>query len=205
MDRMRLSIAWLVAATVLLAAGCGGASPKAVDSGPAVSPYRGSSVVDPSAAPDFALRDQAGRLVRMSSRRGRFTLVTFLYTHCPDVCPLIAEHLNAALRRLGASRSDTSVLAVSVDPKGDTPTAIRRFVAVHRLLPQFRYLRGSAAQLQPVWAAYHVASDPQHGTTAIGHSAYVLLVDRQGVERLIYDSRVKAADIVHDIDVLREK
>ncbi len=206
MTRMRLSIAWLAAAAVvLLASGCGGASSKAAESATPSSPYRGSTIVDPSAAPDFALRDQSGRLVRMSSRRGRYTLVTFLYTNCPDVCPLLAEHLNAALRRLGATRADTRVLAVSVDPNGDTTDAVRRFVAVHRLLPQFRYLRGSAAQLKPVWAAYHVASDPQHGTTAVGHSAFVLLVDPQGLERLVYDSNVKATDIVHDINAMKEK
>jgi protein SCO1 len=205
MSPMRLSIAGLAAAAVLLAAGCGGASPKAVDSGPKLSPYRGIDVVGAAAAPNFTLRDQAGRLVRMSDQRGRFTLVTFLYTHCPDVCPLIAEHLNTALERLGATRNDTRVLAVSVDPKGDTAGAVRSFVAAHRLLPQFRYLRGSAAQLEPVWAAYHIAADPLQGTTAIGHSAFVLLVDRQGVERLLYDSSVKAGDIVHDIDTLKKK
>ncbi len=205
MGAMRLTIASLGAAAVLLAAGCGGASPKAVDSGPTLSPYRGIDVVGASTAPDFALRDQAGRLVRMSDRRGRFTLVTFLYTHCPDVCPLIAAHLNTALRQLGPARNGTRVLAVSVDPKGDTAAAVRGFVAAHRLLPQFRYLHGSAAQLKPVWAAYHIAADPLHGTTAIGHSAFVLLVDRQGVERLLYDSSVKAGDIVHDIDTLKEK
>ncbi len=201
MTSMRLALAWLTAATVLVSAGCGGGAPKAVDSGPTPSPYRGMTVVGSSKAPDFALRDQAGRLVRMSSRRGRFTLVTFLYTNCPDVCPLIAAHLNAALRRVG----DTRVLAVSVDPKGDTPAAVRRFVAVHRLVPRFRYLSGSAAQLQPVWAAYHISADPQHGTTAVGHSAFVLLVDPQGVERLVYDSTVKPSDIVHDINALKER
>jgi protein SCO1/2 len=201
MISMRLRLAWLSAATVLVSAGCGGGSPKAVGSEPTPSPYRGMTVVGSSKAPDFALRDQAGRLVKMSDQRGRFTLVTFLYTHCPDVCPLIAEHLNTALHSVG----DTRVLAVSVDPKGDTPAAVRRFVAVHRLVPRFRYLSGSAAQLRPVWVAYHVAADPQRGTTAVAHSAFVLLVDPQGVERLVYDSNVKASDIVHDIDVLKEK
>jgi protein SCO1/2 len=201
MISMRLRLAWLAAATVLVSAACGGGSTKAVGSEPAPSPYRGMTVVGSSKAPDFALRDQDGRLVRMSAQRGRFTLVTFLYTNCPDVCPLIAEHLNTALRRVG----DTRVLAVSVDPKGDTPTAVRRFVAVHRLVPRFRYLSGTAAQLKPVWAAYHVAADPQHGTTAVGHSALVLLVDPEGVERLVYDSYVKPGDIVHDIDALKEK
>ena len=64
---------------------------------------------------------------------------------------------------------------------------------------------GTAKQLEPVWAAYHVASDPEHDSTAVSHSAYVLLVDPQGVERLVYDSNVKASDIVHDIDALKEK
>ena len=198
---MKLTLALLGAAAALIATGCGGGTPKAAVAGPTPSPYRGLTVVGPSKAPDFALRDQAGRLVRMSSRQGRFTLLTFLYTNCPDVCPLIAEHLNTALGRLG----DTRVLAVSVDPKGDTPAAVKRFVAVHRLRPQFRYLSGTAAQLKPVWAAYNVAADPQHGTTAVTHSAFVLLVDPQGQERLVYDSNVKPGDIVHDINVLKEK
>jgi len=202
---MKLGLACLGAAACLLSAGCGGSTPKAAVQGPVPSPYRGITVAEPVAAPNFALRDQAGKLVTMSSRRGRYTLVTFLYTHCPDVCPLIAEHVNTALRRLGAEANDVSVLAVSVDPKGDTPAAVKRFVAVHRLLPHFRYLTGTAAELRPIWKAYNVAADPDSGTTAVTHSAFVLLVDRQGVERLLYDSNVKPGDIVHDIDVLKEK
>ena len=202
MTSMRVSLACLSAATVLLSAGCGGGAPKAVQSGPTPSPYRGMTVVGSTKAPDFALRDQSGRLVRMANRQGRYTLLTFLYTNCPDVCPLIASHLNTALQQLAGS---TRVLAVSVDPKGDTPAAVRRFVAVHRLRPQFRYLTGTAAQLKPVWAAYHVAADPQHDTSAIAHSAFVLLVDPQGQERLVYDSYVKPGDIVHDIEALKEK
>jgi len=205
MSTMKPALASLGALAVLVAAGCGGTARKAAPAAPPTSPYRGIAVANPAVAPGFALRDQSGRLVRLAAQRGRYTLVTFLYTHCPDVCPLIAEQLDAALRQLGPTRADTRVLAVSVDPKGDTPAAVRRFVAVHRLLPQFRYLRGSAAQLRPVWAAYHVAADPENGGTAISHSAFVLLIDPQGVERLLYDSTVKANDIVHDIDLLKEK
>ncbi len=142
----------------------------------------------------------------MSSRRGRYTLVTFLYTHCPDVCPLIAEHLNTALRQLGPERKGVSVLAVSVDPKGDTPAAVKQ---LRRRPPPPAPVPLPDRDAQPSsgrsGAAYHVAADPEHGTTAVAHSAFVLLVDRQGVERLLYDSNVKAGDIVHDIDVLKEK
>ena len=151
-------------------------------------------------APDFALRDQDGRLVRLSARRGKLTIVTFLYTRCPDVCPVIADQLNEALRSLNAVGDDIGVLAVSVDPAGDTQTAVRRFVTVHRLTPRFRYLRGSAAELKRVWRAYHVAADPTG--TAVAHSALSLLLDPTGVERLLYTTRVSAADVVHDVNLL---
>ena len=51
--------------------------------------------------------------------------VTFVYTHCPDVCPLIVSNLASAERSLGAAARDVRILAVTVDPGRDTPTAIR--------------------------------------------------------------------------------
>jgi protein SCO1 len=179
---------------VLLAAGCGG-------SGASGLTLRGSSITDPIPAADFALRDQDGRLVRLSDQRGRIVIVAFLYTRCPDVCPLIAENLNLALRKLGARARKVRVLAVSVDPQGDTPAAVRRYVRAHHLLPEFRYLRGDRAQLQPVWKAYGVAADANR-LDLVDHTAYELLVDADGKGRAIYDARVKAAEVVHDVDAL---
>jgi len=202
---MRSVLPWLLAAAVLFVAGCGGSKPTAATSTQAASPFNGSEIVGSPVAPGFALHDQAGRLVKLSSQQGRIALVTFLYTHCADVCPAIAGQLNTAMRQLGPSGRDVRVFAISVDPKGDTAAAVRHFVAAHRLLPQFRYLTGTAAQLEPVWASYHVASNPQKKSSAVDHSAYVILVDQKGVERTIYDARVKAADVVHDVNVLRKK
>jgi protein SCO1 len=191
----------LALALCLGASACGGGGgSKAVAQAPA-SRFAGSKWPGGSNVADFALRDQQGRLVRLSAERGRFVIVTFLYTHCPDVCPLIAERLNEALRRLGPARRGVRVLAVSVDPKGDTPAAVRRFVRVHRLVPQFRYLIGSRAELRRVWHAYFVAPQPVGGGVSL-HSAYELLIDRSGRPRLSYDTRVKAADVVHDLRLL---
>ena len=194
MTRRSLVVGLLAAAVALLAAACGGSKQAALA-------FRGSAITDPAPAADFALRDQDGRLVRLSDQRGRTVIVAFLYTHCPDVCPLIAENLNLALRRLGPRARSVRVLAVSVDPKGDTPAAVRRYVAQHRLLPQFRYLRGDRAQLEPVWKAYGVAADANR-LALVDHSAYELLVDADGKGRAIYDARVKAADVVHDVEAL---
>ena len=69
----------------------------------------------------------------------------------------------------------------------------------HRLGAGFRYLTGTRAQLRPIWNAYHLAVMP--GTT-VAHSAFEVLVDRRGDERLLYDAQVKGADVAHDLRAL---
>ena len=192
----------LALSVVALAAGCGGGSksdPAASTSGdPAV---KGTALVPPLRTHDFDLRDQSGKLVRLSAQRGRWVVLTFLYTHCPDVCPLIADQLNLALQRLGPQgRRTMRVIAVSVDPRRDTEAALRHFVAAHALLPQFRFVTGTRAQLAPVWQAYHIAATPDGKT--VSHSSFEILIDPSGKGRVIYDSQVKAGDVLHDLRAL---
>jgi protein SCO1/2 len=163
--------------------------------------FRGTALDPPLKAPSFALRDQSRRLVSLLPSHRRVTVVAFLYTHCPDVCPLIADQLNIALRSLGADRAHVRVLAISVDPAHDTPAAVAKFVRGHRLLPEFRYLTGTRKQLSPVWSGFHIAAEPGP-SGVVSHSAFELLVDPQGRERAIYDSKVRSADVVHDVRLL---
>jgi protein SCO1/2 len=194
----RLALLLVVAA----AAGCGGTStPKLVVNTPKASTYAGNPVTPQRRAPAIALHDAWGRPVSLAAQRGRWVLVTFLYVHCPDLCPLIAQNLNAALKQLGPRRDRVRVLAVSVDPKGDTPRAVKRYVAQRGLLPQFRYLIGSKAQLTPIWAAWHVLAVSQK-PDVVDHVAYTMLVDPRGKERLLYDAQVKARQVLHDLLLL---
>ena len=163
--------------------------------------YAGGQVDPPRPAPPISLRDAFGRPVTLAAERGRYVLVTFLYTHCPDVCPLITANLNTALRTLGPKRKDVRVLAVSVDPKGDTPAAVRAYLKRMHVVPQFRYLIGSPAELRRAWAAWHVLSVKAAGGS-VDHIAYTALVDTAGRERVLYSSDVHAKDVVHDVRVL---
>jgi len=182
---------------VLVAAGCGTSAKQVTPTGPAPSVYHGFELKPPVAAPAFRLTDQAGRLVGPRTLRGHWFVVTFLYTHCPDVCPLIASNIATAMRSL----PDLRALAVSVDPKGDTPAAVRSFVRAHRLPAGFRYLTGTRPQLAPVWKRYHIAVGP-HPDETVDHSAFVVLVDPAGKERLLYDSTVQASELVADLRML---
>ena len=165
-------------------------------------PFVGPRIAHPSVTPNFALRDQNGQLVRLSAQRGKVVVLTFLYTHCPDLCPLTAMHVEAALDRLGARRSGVSVLAVSVDPEGDTPAAVRRFVRTHRLGPQFHYLTASRNVLAPIWRSYNVTSVKVGGADP-DHTLYVLLLDRSGKSRVLFDAQALPAAIAHDLRLLR--
>lgn len=187
-------------AAIVLALSIAAVLASAATAGPKLA-FRGTALVPPPTAPSFALHDQSRHLVSLSPTRGRLTLVAFLYTHCPDVCPLIADQLNIALRSLGTLRSRVRVLAISVDPAHDTQAAVQRFVRVHRLLPEFRYLTGTRKQLAPIWAGFHIAAAPGPNGV-VSHSAFELLIDPQGRERVLYDSKVRATDVDHDVRAL---
>lgn len=191
----RAAAALLVAFAV---AGCGAVHKTRVIEHPAAPPpSAGFRLKPPTPAPAFTLHDQAGKATGAQDYRGHWFVVAFLYTHCPDVCPLIANNLGAAQRSL----PDLRVLAVSVDPKGDTPAAVRGFLRTHHLGARFRYLTGTHEQLAPVWAAYHVAAVGGPKET-VSHSAFELLVDPAGRERVLYDSKLHARDLVRDVRTL---
>jgi protein SCO1/2 len=163
--------------------------------------FEGPTLKHPSSPPAFALRDQDGHLVQIASQRGKVALITFLYTHCPDLCPLTAQNLNDVLRKLGPERKNVTVLAISVDPKGDTPRSVKTFVRNHRLLPQFHYLTGTSEQLQPIWDAYNVTALTPKGPDP-DHTLYTLVVDRSGKARILFDALARPTAITHDVRLL---
>jgi protein SCO1/2 len=184
----------VVAALLLacLAAGCGGAKHATSTVTPQTATRGNAIAIDPpTAAPRFLLRDQSGSLVGPQLYRGNWTVVTFLYTHCPDVCPLIASRLAAAQRQA----PDLRVIAVSVDPKRDTRAAIRTFLAEWHAGRNFHYVTGSRTALASVWRRYHVAALPGPAGT-VSHNAFSVLVDPQGRERFLLDSQLDARDVL---------
>jgi protein SCO1/2 len=144
-------------------------------------------------APEFELRDQDGRRATMAEYRGRPVAVTFVYSNCEDTCPALVDQVRGALDDTGA---DMPLLAVSVDPAGDTPATARRFLNERRMTGRARFLLGDERALEPVWKGYGVV--PQRGE--LDHSASVVLVDAEGRQRVgfPYDQLTPEA-LAHDI------
>lgn len=184
----------LVAAVLLLAVGC---APSVATPATLVGTDLGMSP-----APDFTLTDGiSGRAIRLGDQQGKVIALTFLYTRCPDVCPLTAETLRQAQKQLGSSDGDQVLfIAVTVDPEHDTAAAVQAFATAHGLERNFAYLVGSAAQLRSVWSAYGVRVVPD--PAAPGHSDAIYLIDRKGRERALVHSDIGATDLLADLRLL---
>ncbi len=91
--------------------------------------------------------------------------------------PAQVQSIRGALDKLG---HDVPVLAVSVDPKQDTRARAKAFLLKQHVTGRVRYVLGTHAELAPVWRGYGIA--PQRGS--LDHSAYVVVVDRQGRQRI---------------------
>lgn len=173
----------------------------------------GAILTPPVHAYDFRLQDQNGRTVSLSAFRGKAVALTFLYTHCPDVCPLIADNMRLTYQRLGDMARHVAFVAVSVDPRGDTPAAVREFLAAHHVQKELIFLIGSFTQLRPVWAHYFVGSDAKEVNPEavaastptpqqVGHTAIVYVIDVKGDIRAFLPGNFDPKDLETDLRLL---
>jgi protein SCO1/2 len=172
--------------------------------GVASAKYAGSLASPP--APEFplSLRNYKGQRVNIAQYKGKAVLLTFLYTHCPDVCPIIASNLGVALNMLGpAKAAKVQVIAVSVDPRGDTPTAVASFLARHGMTGRMQYLIGSARELGAVWKAWGVGAEQDaQQPQLVNHSGLVYGISAGGKVTTLYAASFTPQEIVHDAPLL---
>jgi protein SCO1/2 len=145
------------------------------------------------------MRDQDGKVATLSEYRGKPVVVTFLYTTCEDTCPLTAQQIRGALDELGR---DVPVLVFAVDPPRDTPERARRFLAEQRITGRMRFLLGPEAELRRQWRAYGI--QPQ--TESLEHSAYVVVLDGKGRQRIGFPAgQVTPSALANDIALLERE
>jgi protein SCO1/2 len=157
-------------------------------------------------AADFSLVDQFGQPQQLSSFRGKPVALTFLYTNCIDVCPLIAWNMGQAYAQLGADAKNVQLLAVSVDPEHDTPAQIRAFSDQRQLTDKWRYLTGNRPVLEDVWKAYglpvQTGDTLANGAEEIEHAAPTLLIDKHGYVRALLPVDFTAETLADNFRVL---
>ena len=159
--------------------------------------------LEKKAAPDFTLTEGVtGTSLTLSSLRRSTVVLAFLFTRCPDVCPLTAGQFRAAQRALGADAAKVEFVAVSVDPEGDTPAAVREFSELHDLKDRWHYLIGPRAQLEAVWSLYGIGAFASSGVRAVEHNDAIYLIDARGRERALLHSSDPVNWLLDDLRAL---
>jgi protein SCO1 len=163
----------MLCATLLLLAAC--------DQAPAEAPpLEGARIGGP-----FTLTDQAGRVVRDTDFTGKYRLVYFGYSFCPDVCPVDLNYLMLGLKRYereNLGRAPIQPIFISVDPERDTPPVLANFI--RQFHPRLIGLTGTSQQIAGVARFYAVTYARREGSTPesylVSHSQLAYLMDPDG-------------------------
>jgi protein SCO1/2 len=167
-------------------------------------------------SPDFSLTDQNGATVSLSDFRGKAVALAFIFTNCPDICPLIASQMRAAYDLLDEDqRDDVVFLGVTVDPERDTPEALQAFSQRYELdsVANWHALYADRQTLEAVWASYGIeateiadeVNDHINGSAAVAtirHTDAIYLIDKDGKQRSLLHSDVDPQDFADDLETL---
>ena len=149
----------------------------------------------------FKLIDRTGKTVTDADYRGRWTLVYFGYTFCPEVCPTELQSIAGAMHQLGPVAEQITPIFITVDPERDTPKAMGEYVKLfdERLVG----LTGSAADIAAAARAYRVyyakAETKNGGDYLMDHSSFLYLMGPDGRLRMLIKPGTSSATIAADI------
>lgn len=176
-----------------------------------------------AAMPAFTLTNQNGKQVSSDELKGKLLFVGFIYTSCPDICPMLTSQMKGLqddLRKAGLLGSDVALISISVDPGRDTPAVLKTYAAQHGAdTATWHFLTGDESYVRnlvtrgflvgmekaPAGHEGHSAAAPAAASDyAVNHSGRIALVDRTGQIRRYYDSQdFDPARIILDLQKLR--
>lgn len=154
--------------------------------------------------PEFLLHDQNGQPFGLKQLAGKWSLVFFGYTHCPDICPTTLVVLRDVERTAGGKAKNLQYVFVSVDPDRDRPAALKTYVSYFH--PDFIGATGTQTELMRLTralGAYYEAGPSKNGSYEVYHSAGIFLIDPETKLRALFSGPHDAAQIVRGLQQLR--
>lgn len=166
---------------------------------------RATPIPDPRPLTPFALSDHRGAPFTERDLIGHWTLLSFGYTHCPDICPTTLQMLSRVEARLSSAGQAPlpRVVFVSVDPERDTPERLAGYVPYFS--PRFTGVTGSREALtgltRQLGVIFEKAGDGGAGYL-VNHSASIVLVDPQGRFRALFSAPHDAETMAEDFRLI---
>ena len=167
----------------------------------AVGPKLFVSNAPPPIGGPFALTDGAGRAVTDQTFRGKWMLIYFGYTHCPDACPTALNDIANTLDLLSAQQRRALVpVFITVDPERDTAKVMQDYAGAFS--SQIVGLTGTAQQVDAVekeYKVYAVKHPEKDGDYEMDHSDIIYLMDPQGRFVTIYGGSISPAELAEKL------
>jgi cytochrome oxidase Cu insertion factor (SCO1/SenC/PrrC family) len=149
----------------------------------------------------FQLTDQDGKPRASADFRGRYQLIYFGYSFCPDVCPTTLGVMSAALDKMGVDAKRIVPIFITIDPERDSPAVLKKYMAAFG--PEFVGLTGSPANIAGVEKAYRVYAkkQPLDGKSGYGmdHSSVIYLMGPDGRLVSFYDELISPDALAKDL------
>ena len=148
----------------------------------------------------FRLIDHTGKTVSDADFRGRYMLIYFGYSFCPDVCPTTLAVMAQALEKLGGKSQRIVPILITIDPERDTPQVLNDYVKAFG--PSFVGLTGSMAAIQDAekkYRVYAVKKPLEKGSYGVDHSSVLYLMGPDGRLVNFYDEAVSPDDLAKDL------
>lgn len=137
----------------------------------------------PIELPDFTLTSHDGDPTGLRDFRGRFVLLTFGFTNCPDICPLTLSEFQLVKGLLGDNSHKVAFVFISVDGSRDKPDVLRNFLD-YRKLDEIIGLTGAESDVraagEPLGLSFERNGETSNGSYSVNHSAGSFLLDRRG-------------------------
>jgi protein SCO1 len=155
--------------------------------------------------PDFKLTDQDGKVFHWADARGKVVLVTFVFTTCPDVCPLFTANFAGIQRHLDEKKiADYLLLTITTDPERDSAMVLKEYAG--RFKADFKHwtlLTGTRAELSKVWKLFGV-NVVKTDSGQVQHTSLTTLINRHGKRRVdYYGDKWLEREVLKDIQWLR--
>ena len=131
----------------------------------------------------FELTDKHGQRVNSSSLEGKYRLIFFGFTYCPDICPMSLMTISKALEQLGSKAEQIIPVFISLDPGRDTPSQLKDYM--ESFDPRILALTGTDEEIKQVAAAFKVFYSKEENPSSpndylVNHSGFIYFMDKQG-------------------------
>jgi len=168
-------------------------------------PIRATVLPAGNALPDFTLLDHDGATVNGKVFEGRWDLVFFGFTNCPDVCPTTLQVLAQARKQLAEQGQDPlpRIVLVSVDPERDTPEILGKYVSLFG--DDNLGITGDLEEIGKLTEAlgiYFARAPAENGNYSVDHSTVVLVINPEGRFQALFSAPHQVEDIVHDLPLI---